>query len=216
MSGRSFEDWIDCVFDHAVTEPAWYWAEDADHGIEPDEENVQYLTRLFTECDRVLQRFDARQVNQGFTFIVDSSCSDHTSTLERVAWPKRQAWIRSIYDVYAKCFAARCVDGLSHLDEAAMPFNYICYMWWDVFYAWPDPNDAARAAEAEEYLNVMERCLSLSHQGCLEGALHGLGHWQLLFPDRVKTIINKFLSQRSDLRPELIRYAEGAREGNVQ
>ena len=93
-----------------------------------------------------------------------------------------------------------------------MRFNYACYRWWDVFPGWPDPNDPA----SDECLAVMQRCLTLSHNGCLEGALHGLGHWHVYFPDRVDSIIETFLKARSALRAELVRYARRAKCGGVQ
>jgi hypothetical protein len=218
MAARTFEQWIDCIFDHAVADPAWYWAPDADTGVEEEDVNVAYLTRLFTESAGVLRRFDNAQVNQGLNLIVNASCSDHAFSIVggRAPWPDRQRAIRAIFDIYADCFASRCADALSHRDEPDNPLNYICYMWWDVFPAWADPNDSAEAAEADEYLAVMQRCLTLSHHACLEGALHGLGHWHSIFPQRVEQIVDRFLRERNDLRPELVLYARRARDGGVQ
>lgn len=62
----------------------------------------------------------------------------------------------------------------------------------------------------------MERCLALTHQACLEGALHGLGHWQSIYPERVGAVVDRFLRERNDLRPELVCYARRARDGAVQ
>lgn len=214
MTGRTFEQWVNAIFDHPVPDDnsdAWYWARESDHCIEQDDLNAEYLVRPFTHCDRLLQKFDTPQVNQGFGFIIHPACSEHTDTISRAPWRVRRSWIRSIYDVYAKCFAGRCVDALSHLDEASMRFNYACYMWWDVFPGWPEPHDPASG----ECLDVMGRCLTLSHNGCMEGALHGLGHWHGHFPERVESIIDAFLRERKDLRPELIGYALRARHGGV-
>ena len=218
MADRTFEQWIDGIFDHPVTEPEWFWDLDADTCVEDDETNVDYLARLFTECDRLLCRFDNGLVGQGLNMIVSNSCSDHAFSIVggHAPWAARQRAIRSIYDVYAKCFAKRCAEGLGHLDEADNPLNTICYMWWDVFPAWSDSKDAARSEEADEYINVMERCLSLKHHACLEGELHGLGHWQLIFPKKVEPIVDRFLQERNDLRPELVLYARRARSGAVQ
>ena len=217
MAGRTFEQWVDCIFDHPVADPAWYWDLDADRGEESGEVNVAYLTRLFEQSDRVLARFDNAQVNQGLTLIADACCSGHShavvSTL--VPWHKRKACIAAIYDLYAKCFAVRCAAILGHRENASNPLNFICYMWWDVFPAWGDPDDASSADEAEALLDVMERCLTLDHPACIEGALHGLGHWHDIFPRRVEAIIDLFMRGRSDLSPELMMYVRRARTGNV-
>jgi hypothetical protein len=216
MAARGFEQWVDHIFDHPVTDP--HWAIDEDCEPEPAEVNVEYLTRLFTNSELLLRRFDNAEVKQGLWLIVDPSCSNHafTMTQPEVPWPKRRACIRSIFDLYAKCFAARCDDGLSHCDEIPNPLNSICYMWWDLFRARPEPDDPSKADEALEYIGVMERCLTLSHLACLEGALHGLGHSHLRFPQRVEAIIERFYCERYDLPPKLLAYALDARRGCVQ
>lgn len=45
MASRTFEQWIDGIFDHPVTEPAWFWDADADQCVEDDKTNVAYLAR---------------------------------------------------------------------------------------------------------------------------------------------------------------------------
>jgi hypothetical protein len=219
LANRTFEQWIDGLFDHPAKEPAWFWDLDADTCVEDDDEtNADYLARLFTGSDRLLERFDNAQVNQGLNMIVSSSCSDHAYSIthSHASWLTRQRAIRAIFDVYAKCFANRCAEGLSHCEDVSNPLNYICYMWWHVFPARGDPKDTTRSDEANEYIGVMERCLSLRHHACVEGALHGLGHWQLMFPEKVEQIIDRFLRERSDLRAELVLYARRARNGAVQ
>lgn len=60
----------------------------------------------------------------------------------------------------------------------------------------------------------MERTLAIDHLSCQEGALHGLGHWQLYYPDRVVPIIDAYLA--SDItKPELAQYAQNARRGEI-
>lgn len=222
MSMRSFEQWVACIFDHPVGEPAWYWAAGADHGVEGDDGlNVEYLTRLFAGCSSVLRPFDDAQVNQGLNLIANPSCSDHAYTvLTRVGvpWPQRRDCIRSIFDLYAGCFAPRCARALSHCgDPRCNPLNYICYMWWEVFPTWGDPADPADVAELEEVVGVADRCLALPHPACVEGALHGLGHWQLIVPHLVEPVIDRFLVGRArDFGPKLVDYARRGRDGAIQ
>jgi hypothetical protein len=213
LAKRTFEQWIDGIFDHPVTEPAWFWGPGTDTCDEEDDDtNVEYLARLFAGSDHILRRFDNAQVDQGLNMIVNNSCSDHAYSIVagHAAWPARRRAIQSIYDVYARLFASRCEEGLGHLDEADNPLNTICYMWWDVFPARSAPKD-----EADEYISVLERSLSLTHQACLEGALHGLGHWHHVLPERVESIVDQFLLKRNDLREELVQYARRARKGAV-
>lgn len=227
MARRTFEQWVDGIFDHPVAESAWYWAASADTCVEDDETNAGYLARLFAESERTLARFDDAQVGQGLNMIAHNACSDHAFAIihGEAPWPVRARAIRAIYDLYAGCFARRCDPRElgHHGGLRGDPLRYICYMWWEVFPAWADPANAderweaeACAREADECLAVMDRCLSIEHDACLEGTLHGLGHWQLIYPERVGPIIDRFLSRRPDLRPELAAYAGRAREGAVQ
>ena len=218
MAIRTFEQWVDSIFDHPIVDPAWYWAADADTCVEAAEVNVEYLTRLFSESAGLLKRFDDAQVDQGLNMIVHCVCSDHAFTIlnDDVPWEKRRSCIGSIYDLYAECFAARCAPGLSHCERVENPLNFVCYMWWDLFPGMGYSEDKSHADEDAAFLAVMERCLTIPHVACIEGALHGLGHWQEPFPGRVEAIINQFLRGRTDLPPELTRYALRARIGNVQ
>ena len=71
LANRTFEQWVDDIFDHPVNEPAWFWNADADTCEKDDETNVEYLARLFADSDRLLRRFDNSQVNQGLNMIVE-------------------------------------------------------------------------------------------------------------------------------------------------
>ncbi len=45
----TFDEWVASVFDHPVTEPAWYWDSDASFWDGPGATVVEYMTRLFRE-----------------------------------------------------------------------------------------------------------------------------------------------------------------------
>lgn len=63
-------------------------------------------------------------------------------------------------------------------------------------------------------LDAMERTLAIDHLSCQEAALHGLGHWQLYYADRVVPMIDRYLA--SDVaKPELAQYAQNARRGEI-
>ena len=50
-----------------------------------------------------------------------------------------------------------------------------------------------------DILQVMESTLQLDSIACRESALHGLGHWQHQYPQRVGEIIDKFSMSQPDL-----------------
>jgi hypothetical protein len=50
---------------------------------------------------------------------------------------------------------------------------------------------------------------------CREGALHGLGHWQMDYPRQVGEIIDRFSMTRPELPAELQQYMLRAYGGSV-
>jgi hypothetical protein len=104
---------------------------------------------------------------------------------------------------------------MTQTEYEANPLNSICYMWWDIAPLYGKSGDPAREALDDAALEVMEKCLSLPAPACQEGALHGLGHWQHAYPERVTTAINAYLNASASLPPELVAYARNARRGCV-
>jgi hypothetical protein len=87
--------------------------------------------------------------------------------------------------------------------------------WWDIFPVSGKPGDPSREEMDKAFLEVMRRPLDLSPDACWESALHGLGHWHLVYSLQVEAIIERFLDRHPDLRSELKAYARAARKGRV-
>jgi hypothetical protein len=212
-----FSHWLRLVFDHPVTVPKWYWSEGTDDE-EPDpepQECVKYLTRLFENPITILEPYSDAQINHGLWYLTDPSCSNHSFALIRpgVALPQR---LRAISTLFEQLYASRCTDHLCHLDEpGAGDLNTSCYMWWDVFPAYGQPDDPDHVELDPEILGVMRRTLALDSVACQESALHGLGHWEMYYPGFVQSAIDEFLRLNTALRPELREYAMNARRGYV-
>ncbi len=222
LKNLTFEQWVTHVFDHSVPlddiEKAWHWDIDRDWWEEDTADTVQFLTQAFENAAVVLQPYSDAQLKQGLWFLVDSSCSNHMFALldASVPWPARQRCIQSIYKLYEGCFAQRCTPHLSHLDEpGASPLNLVCYMWWDIIPIYGKPNDPVWSEFDQEILGVMESTLQLDSIACHESALHGLGHWQHKYSERVGEIIDAFLMKHRELRKELEMYAANAYVGYV-
>lgn len=214
----TFEQWLRYVFDHPVNDSGreWYW--EADWWDGPSAETVRFLTRAFENAGVLFQEYSEAQVNQGLWFVASNACSNHMfALLDRgLPWPARQRCVRSMHSLFEQCFAKRCTPHLSHLDEqAAGPLNRACYMWWDLIPIGPQPNDPNQIGLDQEILGVMQSTLQLGSLACRESALHGLGHWQPYYPQRVKEIIDPFLQSQNDLREELRTYALSASCGCV-
>jgi hypothetical protein len=234
LTGICFREWVSYAFDHPVpedTSDAWYWQADRDHWREAEDPatTVGYLTRLFEEAPRVLQRFTDAQIAQGLYFLINNSLSEHMYPLmdPTVAWPARRRCIRSMYRVFERVFAPRCSPRLSHVltehDSTINPLNNVCYMWWDVCplqgHAGPSeredfmleteelvdagpPVDPFAAELEDEILDVLRRTLELEAIACQEGALHGLGHRAYRHPEPITTIIEEFLRRHYPVWPD--------------
>lgn len=214
----TFEEWLNYVFDHPVTDPAWYWDIDDDLDDGPPATTVDYMTQLFENAASVLRPFSDAQVNQGLNYLVNSSCSSYVFALldQDVAWPDRYRCIQSIYTLFESCLAVRCSEHLSHLDETgANPLNDVTYMWWDVIPICGEPDNKLRRKKDKPVLGVLQQILSLNSLACQESALHGLGHWHPEYPQQVNKIIDSFLAKHRRMRPELEQYAIDARRGYV-
>ncbi|SFH98971.1 hypothetical protein SAMN04487925_1011427 [Bradyrhizobium sp. cf659] len=64
-------------------------------------------------------------------------------------------------------------------------------------------------------LRAMERILQLNSIACRESALHGLGHWQRDYSEKVTQIIDRLCEAHSKADLRLLAYAQSARCGCV-
>ena len=88
-------------------------------------------------------------------------------------------------------------------------------MWWDIIPIYGKPDIPEWSELDQEILGVLESTLQLDSIACRESALHGLGHWQHYYPQRVGEIIDTFLMSNRVLRKELETYAVNAYTGYV-
>ncbi|KAB2857356.1 MAG: hypothetical protein F9K46_13050 [Anaerolineae bacterium] len=206
----SFDEWVQYIFDNPGGDDSWRFH--LDPPLVSDSVQLDYLTRLFENASSVLTPYSDAQVNNGLWFIGGSALGIVEVLFdEGLAWGRREQCIRAMYGLYADIFAKRCSPHLSHLDEpGANPLNSICYMWWDLLpILW---------YEAPFYpvgFEVMRDTLQLDSIACQEGALHGLGHLAFYREDEVAAVIDQFLEQHPNIRPELRTYALAARSGCI-
>ena len=219
LSILTFEEWLIYVFDRPVNPgQEWYWDSDADWWHGSNAQIIQFVTQAFENAETLFEPYSDAQLNQGLWFIASNGCSDYMFALldPGVSWSARQRCVRSMHNLFVECFAKRCTPHLSHLDEPGMsPLNMACYMWWDILPIGAQPDNPDQTGLDREILDVMESTLHLYSVACQESALHGLGHWQRNYPQRVTEIINSFLQHQRGLREELRTYAMSASRGCV-
>jgi len=211
-----FDEWVRRVFAHEVINHDWWWKEDTDWNELPAVISLEYLSRLFEESGHLLRTFSDAQVDQGLWMVL-GPVSDHVRALEdlTVQWPIRLRCVRSILILF-RMFESRCSHHLAHFDEpGSNPLNSICYMFWDIFQVSGRSKEPVYADLDHALLAVMQEILAQPSNACRESALHGLGHWQAMYPEEVAKIVDSFIADNPKLRPELRLYAERSRAGNV-
>ena len=217
----TFEGWLKYVFDHPVPaggQSEWYWDLERDHWNEVPADAIRFMTQAFEGAAELLGPYSDAQLNQGLWFLANNACSNHMLALldDSLPWSARGRCVDSIYRLYEQCFAKRCSPHLCHLDEpGANPLNAVCYMWWDIIPIAGKPDDPARRQLDQAILKVMESTLQLDSIACRESALHGLGHWQMYYPDQVREIIDSFSLRHPQLPEKLGTYMKAAYIGCV-
>lgn len=223
----SFDEWVNYVFDHPILEPQW-WFQRAESGYlqlwkedELPEVTLDYMTRLFRDPVFLIERFTRPEIDQGLNFLVSDGCSKHMFVLlnDALPWPARRACFDALISLYEKLMAPVYGNNLEHNRTMNSPEppdgpNYACYMWWDIIPLRGGMDHLNRRQINHAVLHVFEEVLKLDSEACLESALHGLGHWHAELPEQVRAIVKGFL-ERTDISPELRRYAERAAMGCV-
>ena len=214
----SLQAWIAHVFDHPVTEPAWYWSLEAPKWRGSAENVATFVAETFEHSGELLSRFTDAQLNQAFWYLTSPGSSNFMFALVEPAVPlaTRLRALRSFVPLFEQVMAVRCSSHLSHLDEQpAKPLNGACYMWWDNLPIYGKPEEPEREEFDAEVLRVLSRILSIPHDACRESALHGVGERHCHYPN-VEVLVDQFLAYTQNLRPELVFYAIRAKFGMVQ
>jgi hypothetical protein len=215
MPTLTFDGWVEAVFDHPLLTPEWYWDNDFDEHWDAlslfDSLTVEYLTRLFLGPG-CLKPYSLEQAAQGIWFLIGESSpgrSAHTLLKSTVPLQQRTACVDAMTNFFRE-FVAPAAPGAA--DEQKNPFHIACYMWWDVFPTYGNPN-AGEADLHRACLNAMAAILTIPSELCQLSALHGLNHWHLHHADKVEVLVDEFLQKTPGLTQRIIKYAAMARSG---
>lgn len=224
----SFDDWIRHCFDHPVPpgEVGWYLDSKEPECDLPDATIVEYLTRLFSAPLSELERYSDEQIRQGLWYIVGFSDTCRALQDLTIDEARRVACIESMGRLFSELFLPRCTNVLSTSSPSGMrfdgrwhkgaisPLNDVCYMWWDLLPLCGSPGQPEWRRCDDAVFGVLEGTLELPSAACQESALHGLGHWAIEYPERVATIVHRYLEQLPGDSP-LREYARAAAVGRV-
>lgn len=211
-----FTRWLTHVFDHPGEGPEWFRASDAIFWQVSDAVTAACLVRAFETADTSLSRYSDAQVARGFDYLhaCDGFHAFNSLMTEPVPWSAQEVAFNSIYSLFERCFAPQLSAGAWTVTN---PLNSTCYMWWDIFPLYPKqyPVDPLGPKRDALVLDVMRRTLTLAPLACQEGAIHGLGHWNMADPASVRQIIGEYLARNPTLPRKLRDYAMSASSGSV-
>ncbi len=220
-----YREFVEFVFDRPECDThaseAWYFAEDFVSDFDAtNPEIVELYTHLMRNCGRDLAHFTDTQVALGLSYLFNNSCGSLMFAFhsDEVAMDRRLTALAAMEFLYRDCLDVRCAPLLGDINEiSGLPLNGICYMLWDVtpLNFWEATRNRDMEPVADTIFSVLEGGLSSRNDATVESVLHGLGHRKYRYPKRVEAIIDKFLLQRKDLRPELLQYAKAARTGMI-
>ena len=224
----SYDEWVAYCFDRDPTTSWW-------HEIKVDEDGewfeadwyepeprlvVGYLRRLFMESAQLPSAYSPEQLGKGLWFLCCQEAGCHLRAAFSPVAPQddRIACVMALKHLYTDLFAKLCTQHFSYIDrgpEASGPLNGACYMLWEMSGLTWMPKQPGFDFLADPVLEVLAFVLRSPNEACVESALHGLGHLQHHFPDRVPALIDSFLKDRPNLSPELYAYAGHASRGQV-
>lgn len=204
-----YDAWIKHVFDRPEDAAnRWYFKDDDVEFPATPDVRLRLLHHTLRRCGQDLSGFSDEQLTAGFNYIFCNHASDVVTwfTDKTLQQTERDSTVLAIKWLYSDCFAPRCSQALSHLNQPGSSLNGFCYMLWDV-----SPLGDYNATVAK----VMQHALTLPNIACTESALHGLGHYCGQNPTLVRDIIDQYLSSGFHVRPELRQYALQARTGLI-
>jgi hypothetical protein len=214
----SYEEWLVWLFDRDTSVQFWWYEVDFNW----DESSnypwiLEHLTRLFTESSALQGIYSRAQIDQGFALLIGCThCNAIFSLLDTdITWEKRRTCLEGIKVLYRDLFASVYGNDLGSSSSGGDAPTFSCFMLWDVSPFYPKMDHPNCGDIVETVFSIFEETLSLESEACLESVLHGLGHWAIYLPDRVKTIVQSFLDNRKDISVELREYAESAKVGMV-
>jgi hypothetical protein len=210
MKPPSFEAWLKARLSAPESEEARALE---DLGEIPAPVRAEHLTRLFEDARETLSGLsDAETAG-----ILENLLLNDLQCLvgDRLKPAVRSALVSAQTDLFRQVFAPRCDDAMwttRDKDAPANPLNRVCFEWWEEVPARGRPANPAWAERDDEVLRVLAEILRLDSAACRESAVRGAGLWLRSYPDRVRGLIDAFLSRARDLPPALEDYARRMRD----
>ena len=217
MSQVKYEDFEEYLFGrHTEDQAKWFDRDDFVEKVFDNTEVVLFASDIYNNISKISLNYSGLQICHGLEYLINSASGFvcYAFLDKSVDENLRLISIKNMRNVFDAIFSEKCNTALGHLSNTQLScYNYLCYMWWDIFPRHGVPKDNHFFKTDNVIIELLEYILSLENIACKESALHGLGHWHVGYPDIVKNIIQK----AQPALPEVLKnYAEQAMSGSVQ
>lgn len=213
----SFEEWFGILSSFDSDEDRWN-ADERMHDQQP-ERIATYLERLLIDSKALCFDIPPVRLSHMIQFF-HGVCGSywHDVRDKRVQKSQQVATVNALSHFYVDTLDRVCdnfgvapADGTQNLDE----LDGTVYMMWDM-----DCLEGAAMFPGEEHLvdpifHVLETCLGCKSVACQLSGLHGLNHLEHYHPDRVHTLIKRYLREERAAKPWLNSYARDAMHGRL-
>jgi hypothetical protein len=177
---------------------------------------ADYAIRLFSDPFRLVNNFTDERIADGAWFLFSCESGYPNAWFSKqVAFDRRIEVMRSIVDLYVNCFDLVCNRRGADPDgfyTNTLPVDIAVGMIWDMQSGIDCAMHSGLEGSGFEVLEAaLFRCRTAS---CKGSSLHGLGHLVDAYPDRARSMIDRFLTLPN--QPEHLReYALEARTGRI-
>lgn len=200
MCANGFDTYIRALFDHPVTDPAWYWADDAHLPEVSPRMACSYIGALFRNSEATLSQYPDDRISQGLWFICSGAtglapanclCSSEVPAIERAEV------VRASLSLFSTTMILRAPRN-ALLAE-------LCHCWWDVLPLPWQLTDPDSRLVVDACFETMSQILELPDERCQRSSLWGLYIWSCGTPEPALAIAERFFATAR--APSLVGWA---------
>lgn len=181
-----------------------------------NEGRLRFIRAIFDDVINLDLELSEEIVLGGLRAAIDPGATilPYSLFAEDVPEELRLETIERIYDFFALVLNRRCESVLTHCATAAIsPWNSLCFMWWELLPRHGVPRTISLKEVDRKIIDILKKLISLDNLACKESALHGLGLWQIGYPEDVRSLI----FDCDGFIPDVLKnYADKAANGDLQ
>ncbi|MBI1215900.1 MAG: hypothetical protein GC185_08800 [Alphaproteobacteria bacterium] len=191
LSNISYEEWLDFVFDHPVTDILFAWHNDEAWGYTcPEVMAVSYMTRMFKSSAGLTEKYTIGQIDQGLWFIPGPNGFLRFVVSDAVQFQQKKECIEAIGSLFDDLLCKNA------------NLNVAGYMWWDSVFTYCAFKKNSLSRETEVLSVVASTIANMLQHGCAlarRSAVHGIEHILAMYRGVRTEAIEQIILKNFDL-----------------